>query len=85
MMRTTRIFSGSIVYVAWLLMSCVILFISWSIDPYVYGFAAYGTMFISIGLFVVSLFFGIRPILLAALAALPTAISFAILSTYRWA
>jgi len=72
-------------YLAWLLVSTVLLAVARYTDPYVFGFAAYGTAGVSIVLISAALLFGVRPFLWAVLAAVPTVLAFVLLSTYNWA
>jgi hypothetical protein len=78
-------FSGCMPYLVWLVASSAILIGAWATDPYVFGFSAFGSAAISLALLAVSPFFGIRPMLWAILATVPTVLLFALLSTYKWA
>jgi len=82
--KARRIFSSPVPYLGWLGLSAALLAVAWVFDPYVFGFAVLGALGISGGLFVLALFFGRRPVLLAALAGLPAVIAFAVLSRFHW-
>jgi hypothetical protein len=72
-------------YLGWLLLSLAWLLVARAIDPYVFGFSAFGTAGISGLLLFVALWFGWRAVLAALVAAIPTVLAFALLSTYKWA
>ena len=72
-------------YAAWMAVSAVLLVVAQATDPYVFGFAAFAAAAVSAALVVISLPFGGRALLWAAIASLPTLLSFAVLSTYNWA
>ena len=76
---------GRTPYLCWLVASAAILVAARAADPYLFGLAAYVAAAISAVLFAASWFFGLRPALWAAIAAIPTVVSFVVLSTYRWA
>ena len=76
---------GRTPYLCWLVASAAILVAAHWADPYFFGLAAYVAAGISAVLFVASWFFGLRPAGWAAVAAVPTVVSFFVLSTYRWA
>jgi hypothetical protein len=72
-------------YLAWLVLSALWLAVAQSIDPYVFGFSAFGAAFVSGALTLVALFMGWRAIFCALMAWLPTVLAFALLGTYKWA
>jgi len=72
-------------YVGWLLVSLAWLLAARAIDPYVFGFSAFGTGGVSGVLLFVALWCGWRAVLAALLAAVPTLLAFALLTTYKWA
>jgi hypothetical protein len=72
-------------YAAWFVFSGAALVAAWAADPYILGFAAFAAAAISGVLVAASVFLGLRPFVFATLAALPTILSFALLSTYKWA
>ena len=72
-------------YVAWLVASAILLAIARVTDPYVFGFSAFAAAGISGALLAIAAWFGRRPFLWALAATLPTVLSFALLSTYKWA
>ncbi|HET9483680.1 MAG TPA: hypothetical protein VFO79_06975 [Xanthomonadales bacterium] len=76
---------GRTPYLCWLVASAAILAAARAADPYLFGLAAFAAAAISAVLFAASCFFGLRPALWAAVAAIPTVVSFVVLSTYRWA
>ena len=78
-------FAKPLPYIVWLALSAIILVAAWAIDPYVFGFSAFGAAAISAVLATLGLCFGIRTFLWAVIAAIPTGVSFALLSTYSWA
>jgi len=78
-------FAKPLPYVVWLVLSSVILVAAWAIDPYVFGFSAFGTAAISGTMAVIGLCFGARTLLWSLAAAIPTTLAFALLSTYNWA
>ena len=83
-MKLAQLFATRMPYVLWAVVSTIVLFASWAIDPYVFGFAAFGTAGAS-GLFLVAaLVCGFRQLPWALLGAAPTVFSFALLSTYKW-
>ena len=84
-MRFKSFFSRPYPYLGWIFLSALGLFAAERYDPYVFGFTAFGTLGVSSFLTLVSLFLGWRSFLLAALGFSPTAIAFAVLSTYHWA
>lgn len=78
-------FAKSLPYVIWLSLSAAFLFAAWAIDPYLFGFTAFGSAAISGVMAVLGLCFGARTFLWSVIAAIPTALSFALLTTYSWA
>lgn len=78
-------FAKPLPYVIWLLLSAAILVTTCVIDPYLFGFTAFGTAAISGVFAVIGLCFGARSILWSLIAAIPTGLSFALLMTYNWA
>ena len=84
-MSFQKVVSSWLLYVGWGLVSGVLLAIACYMHPYVFAFAAIGAAWLS-GLFaLVSLIFARRQFLWAVAGAIPTAVSFAILGTYKWA
>ena len=78
------LFSRPAPYLAWLVLSAVGLLIARATDPYMLGFGAFAAAGISAALGLVALFCGWRAIATALLAAVPTVVAFALLSTYKW-
>ena len=76
---------GRTPYLCWLVASAAMLVAARAADPHIFGLAAFAAAAISAVLFVASWFFGLRPAVWAAVAAVPTVVSFVVLSTYRWA
>ena len=72
-------------YLAWLVLSAAGLAIARALDPYVFAFSAWGAALVSGALLLLALFMGWRAVVSALLAWLPTVLSFALLSTYKWA
>ena len=72
-------------YVAWFVASAGVLAVARWFDPYVFGFVAFGAAGISCALLAIALWHGRRAFAWALLACVPTVLSFATLSTYRWA
>ena len=58
---------------------------AWAADPYIFGFTAFGAAAVSGGFVLVSLFLRKNQFPWALLAGIPTALSFWLLSTYKWA
>jgi hypothetical protein len=80
-----KVVSSWMLYAGWGLASGVLLAIACYLHPYVFAFAAIGAAWLS-GLFaLVSLIFARNRLPWAAAGAIPTAVSFAILGTYKWA
>ena len=84
-MRFLAFFNRPMPYLAWTLISLVLLLLTRPIDPYVFGFTAIGAAWISGALLLAALLFGWRQLGWAVLAAGPTALAFALLGTYKWA
>ena len=84
-MTFQKIASSWMLYAGWGLVSGVLLAIARSLDPYVLAFAALGAAWLSGLLALVSLIFARKQLLWALAGAIPTAVSFAILGTYKWA
>jgi hypothetical protein len=78
-----RRFAGPLPYALWLGISASGLGVACALDPYVFGFAAFGAAGVSIALLAIAPWFGTRSLLWALTAALPTLAAFALLSTYR--
>jgi hypothetical protein len=78
-------FAKPLPHIIWLVLSIIILVAAWATDPYVFGFAAFGSAAISGAMAVLGLVFGVRTFVWSVIAAVPTALSFALLSTYNWA
>lgn len=78
-------FAKPLPHIIWLVLSTTILVTAWATDPYVFGFSAFGAAAISGAMAVLGLVFGIRTFAWSVIAAVPTVLSFAILSTYNWA
>ena len=78
-------FAKPLPYIVWLALSVIILIAGWATDPYVFGFSAFGAAAISGIMTILGLCFGIRTFLWSVVAAIPTGLSFALLSTYSWA
>jgi len=79
------LFARPVPYLVWLVTSALGLAIAQSIEPHVFGFSAFAAAFVSGALLLVSLFMGVRAVLWALVAAVPTVLAFALLSTYKWA
>lgn len=83
--KAKALFSHRRLYLAWALVSAAVLTVAQYIDPYVFGFSAFGAAFLS-GFFIlgaVVLSWRLWP--WAVLSAIPTVLAFMLLSTYRWA
>ena len=72
-------------YLIWLLVSLVLLLGTRPIDPYLFGFATFVCGGISAIMLLIAVFHGPRAAASALLAAVPTALAYWLLSTYRWA
>lgn len=72
-------------YLFWLILSFAALMITRAVEPYTFAFTAFACAAISAGLLLVALTHGPRIALWAMCSALPTALAFALLSTYSWA
>lgn len=84
-MNLSNRFSKPTPYIAWLIVSAVLVTVTSAIDPHSLGFTAYGTAGVSIVLISLSLMLGMRPFLWALLAAVPTVAAFAYLYLFHWA
>ena len=84
-MNLSKRFTKPAPYIAWLIVSAVLVTIMSAIDPHILGFTAYGTAGVSIVLISLSLMLGMRTFLWALLSAVPTIVAFAYLYTYHWA
>ena len=84
-MEMRGLFKRPLPYLAWLALSALGLAIARPIDPHVFGFSAFAAAFVSGALLLVSLFMGVRAVLWALAAGVPTVLAFALLSTYKWA
>lgn len=84
-MTAKALFADRRLYWAWGLVSAGGLAAAAYVDPYVLGFAAFGAAAISglVGLGAAALSW--RRLPWAAVAAVPTAVAFQVLSTYKWA
>ena len=78
-------FRSSFPYAVWFGLSAVLLAATQRIDPYVFGFTAYGVAAISVLLIAISMFHGTRALACACASSLPCVAAFALLSTYQWA
>lgn len=84
-MKISSIFANFTLYVAWALISSALLAITCTVDPFVFGFTALGAAWLS-GAFVLgALIWARRQLLWAIASAIPTVLSFMLLSTYKWA
>ena len=84
-MRAKTFFANRWLYVAWCLASAAALAVASYVDPYIFGLAAFVAAALS-GLIVLGA--GVlnwRSLPWALVAALPTALAFLRLSTYKWA
>jgi hypothetical protein len=72
-------------YALWLIASAILLAGARAADPYIFGFAAFAAAGVSAVLVVVAACVGLRPFLWSLAAGIPTVLSFALLSTYKWA
>jgi len=72
-------------YWAWGIVSASALAAAAYVDPYVFGFAAFGAAAISGLLALGAAALSWRKLPWAALAAVPTVVAFQVLSTYKWA
>lgn len=83
--KAKALFSNRRSYLAWALVSAAGLTVAQYVDPYVFGFSAFGAAFVS-GFFIlgaVVLSWRLWP--WAVLSAAPTVLAFMLLSTYNWA
>lgn len=85
LVNVKRLFPGCLPYLSWALVSAVWLAVAQHIDPYLFGFSAFGAAFMS-GLVVFgALILDWRHLHWAVLSAVPTVLAFMLLSTYKWA
>jgi hypothetical protein len=80
-----RYFATPHPYVAWLLVSSALLAVAWRVDPYIFGLAAFAGVGLSICLVVAAALAHPRSLALAAVAAIPSMLAMALLSTFHWA
>jgi hypothetical protein len=79
------LFSNRLLYLAWALVSATELTVARYIDPYVFGFSAFGAAFLSGVLILGAVVLSRRHWHWAALSAIPTVLAFMLLSSYKWA
>lgn len=79
------IFSNRLTYIAWALISSLLLLIGYFVDPYVFGFLALGAGWVSGVIILSSLLFAWKMVLWALIGALPTIASILFASTFNWA
>ena len=84
-MTFSTMFSKPIIYNVWFIISAIVLVTSYFIEPYLFAYLVFGTIGLSIALFLVSLFSGWRPILLAIICFIPPAIAYVVMKTINWA
>lgn len=84
-MTFSTLFSKSIIYYSWFIVSTIALVASYYIEPYLFAYTVLGSIGISIALFLVSLFFGWRRVLLALTGIIPSAIGYTIMTSINWA
>jgi hypothetical protein len=78
-------FHSPLPYAVWLALSAALLVVAQWIDPYVFGFTAFGVAAISALLIGIAIFHGKRSFAWACASSLPCIAAFALLSTYKWA
>jgi hypothetical protein len=83
--RAKAIFTSRWLYMGWCLASAGLLAVAACIDPYVFGFSAFGTAALSGLLALGAAALNWRSLAWALVAATPTALAFWRLSTYKWA
>ncbi|MDG5976777.1 hypothetical protein H010_16024 [Hydrogenophaga taeniospiralis CCUG 15921] len=83
--KAKALFSHRQLYLAWAVVSAVGLTVARYIDPYVFGFSAFGAAFVSGFLILGAVVLSWRLWPWAVLSAIPTVLAFMLLSTYRWA
>lgn len=84
-MSARTFFAKPTPYLLWMALSAILLVITRSVDPYIFGFTAFATAGLSGFVLLLALVFGIRQIGWALLGGVPTILAFALLSTYKWA
>jgi hypothetical protein len=80
-----RFFAHPATPLGWLVLSLSALLTARAFDPYVFGFGAFAAAPVSALLVLATLIAAPRRVVLALLAAAPTAVSFHVLSSYHWA
>jgi hypothetical protein len=83
--KAKALFSNRRFYLAWSLVSAAGLPVARYVDPYVFGFAAFGAAFLSGFLILGAVVLNGRLWPWAVLSAIPTVWAFMLLSTYKWA
>lgn len=84
-MNAAALFARRTPYLGWTAFSALGLALACWMDPYIFGFAVMASLWLSGGLVLASLLLAWRQLGWALLAALPTGIALAVLSTYSWA
>lgn len=84
-MKVRAILSNRRLYLAWALVSALSLAVSAYVDPYVFGFVAFGAAIISGLLGLGAAMVSWHCLVWAAIGAIPTVLAFLLLSTYNWA
>lgn len=84
-MTRRRTLSKPAPYLLWGVLSGMALLVARFVDPYIFGLSAFIAAALSGAVGVAALFVGVRQFLWALASAIPTALSFALLSTYKWA
>ncbi|MCB4363671.1 hypothetical protein KIH07_07990 [Hydrogenophaga taeniospiralis] len=83
--KAKALFSNRRFYLAWALVSAAGLTVARYVDPYVFGFSAFGAAFLSGFLILGAVVLSWRLWPWAVLSAIPTVLAFMLLSTYKWA
>lgn len=83
--KAKALFSNRRFYLAWALVSGAGLSVARYVDPYVFGFSAFGAAFLSGFLILGAVVLSWRLWPWAVLSAIPTVWAFMLLSTYKWA
>lgn len=84
-MNARNVFGRRTLYLGWTAVSAITLALAGWFNPYLFGFAAIGSFWVTCGLVVGCLVFARRHVGWALLSLAPALVSLGVLSTYRWA
>jgi hypothetical protein len=84
-MRAKALFGQRRLYLLWAVFSAAGLTVAAYFDPHIFGLAAFTAAFLSGSFVVAAAIHDWRSLPWAVLGCVPTAVAFAVLSTYNWA